>query len=245
MPKSKSIKKVVLAYSGGLDTSVIVPWLKENYGCEVVCFAANVGPGRGAGRAGGQGHRQRRQPAHHPRPARRAGRRLHLPHAARRGGLRAQVPARHLHRPPADRQAPGRGGSRGRGGRRGPRRDRQGQRSGALRADLYRPRPAAEGHRPLARVGHPLARRRHRLCQGAQRAGQGHAEIHLQPGRQPVAPFARGRPAGRPLAGAGRGHVPDLRLRPRMPRTSRPTSRSSSSTARPWRSTGRSSPRPS
>jgi argininosuccinate synthase len=37
------INKVVLAYSGGLDTSVIVPWLKENYGCEVVCFTADVG----------------------------------------------------------------------------------------------------------------------------------------------------------------------------------------------------------
>jgi argininosuccinate synthase len=37
------IKKVVLAYSGGLDTSVIVPWLRENYGCEVVCFTADVG----------------------------------------------------------------------------------------------------------------------------------------------------------------------------------------------------------
>jgi len=37
------VKKVVLAYSGGLDTSVIVPWLKENYGCEVVCFTADVG----------------------------------------------------------------------------------------------------------------------------------------------------------------------------------------------------------
>lgn len=45
-PKSKpSVKKVVLAYSGGLDTSVIVPWLKENYGCEVVCFCADVGQG--------------------------------------------------------------------------------------------------------------------------------------------------------------------------------------------------------
>lgn len=43
--EKKSIKKVVLAYSGGLDTSVIVPWLKENYGCEVVCFCANVGQG--------------------------------------------------------------------------------------------------------------------------------------------------------------------------------------------------------
>ncbi|KAI3435287.1 Citrulline--aspartate ligase [Psidium guajava] len=37
------LKKVVLAYSGGLDTSVIVPWLRENYGCEVVCFTADVG----------------------------------------------------------------------------------------------------------------------------------------------------------------------------------------------------------
>ncbi|MFP4321400.1 MAG: argininosuccinate synthase [Anaerolineales bacterium] len=37
------IKKVVLAYSGGLDTSVIVPWLKENYNCEVVTFTANLG----------------------------------------------------------------------------------------------------------------------------------------------------------------------------------------------------------
>jgi argininosuccinate synthase len=37
------VKKVVLAYSGGLDTSVIVPWLKNNYGCEVVCFCADLG----------------------------------------------------------------------------------------------------------------------------------------------------------------------------------------------------------
>ena len=40
-----SIKKVVLAYSGGLDTSAIVPWLKENYGCEVIAFVADVGQG--------------------------------------------------------------------------------------------------------------------------------------------------------------------------------------------------------
>ena len=42
-PKKPKINKVVLAYSGGLDTSVIVPWLKENYECEVICFAANLG----------------------------------------------------------------------------------------------------------------------------------------------------------------------------------------------------------
>ncbi len=39
----KTYRKVVLAYSGGLDTSVIIPWLKENYGCEVVAMVANVG----------------------------------------------------------------------------------------------------------------------------------------------------------------------------------------------------------
>jgi len=43
MMTKPEVKKVVLAYSGGLDTSVIVPWLKENYGCEVVCFTADVG----------------------------------------------------------------------------------------------------------------------------------------------------------------------------------------------------------
>lgn len=40
-----SIKKVVLAYSGGLDTSVIVKWLQENYHCEVVTFTADIGQG--------------------------------------------------------------------------------------------------------------------------------------------------------------------------------------------------------
>ncbi len=41
----KQYKKVVLAYSGGLDTSVIIPWLKENYGCEVIAVSGNVGQG--------------------------------------------------------------------------------------------------------------------------------------------------------------------------------------------------------
>ena len=40
---SEKINKVLLAYSGGLDTSAIIPWLIENYHCEVVCYCANVG----------------------------------------------------------------------------------------------------------------------------------------------------------------------------------------------------------
>src|SRR5438552_5178824 len=41
----KSIKKIVLAYSGGLDTSIILKWLQETYGCEVVTFTADLGQG--------------------------------------------------------------------------------------------------------------------------------------------------------------------------------------------------------
>ena len=44
--KSKKIKKIVLAYSGGLDTSVILPWLRETYKCPVIAFAAELGQGQ-------------------------------------------------------------------------------------------------------------------------------------------------------------------------------------------------------
>ena len=46
MASKKDIKKVVLAYSGGLDTSIIIPWLKENYNnCEVIAVSGDVGQG--------------------------------------------------------------------------------------------------------------------------------------------------------------------------------------------------------
>lgn len=40
---NKKYNKIVLAYSGGLDTSVLIPWLKENYGAEIVAVSGNVG----------------------------------------------------------------------------------------------------------------------------------------------------------------------------------------------------------
>ena len=43
--KKQEIKKIVLAYSGGLDTSIILKWLKNEYGCEVVAFSADLGQG--------------------------------------------------------------------------------------------------------------------------------------------------------------------------------------------------------
>ena len=41
----KDVKKIVLAYSGGLDTSVILKWLQQEYQCEVVTFTADLGQG--------------------------------------------------------------------------------------------------------------------------------------------------------------------------------------------------------
>ncbi len=51
MTASQSIKKVVLAYSGGLDTSIILKWLQQTYGCEVVTFTADLGQGEELGPA--------------------------------------------------------------------------------------------------------------------------------------------------------------------------------------------------
>ena len=56
------VKKVVLAYSGGLDTSVILKWLKNEYGCDVIAFTAR-GPREASARP-----RSRQMPTHHPRP---------------------------------------------------------------------------------------------------------------------------------------------------------------------------------
>ncbi len=45
MPTPQQVRRAVLAYSGGLDTSIIVHWLKQRYGCEVVCYCSDVGQG--------------------------------------------------------------------------------------------------------------------------------------------------------------------------------------------------------
>src|SRR5437764_15280528 len=45
MNTDKNIRKIVLAYSGGRHTSVMLRWLKEHYQCEVVCYCADVGQG--------------------------------------------------------------------------------------------------------------------------------------------------------------------------------------------------------
>ena len=84
---SGSVKKVVLAYSGGLDTSVILRWLQDTYRCEVVTFTADLGqgeelePARSQGRDDGGLADLRRGPAGGVRP------RLRLPDVPRQHGL--------------------------------------------------------------------------------------------------------------------------------------------------------------
>ena len=81
------VKKCVLAYSGGLDTSVIVPWLQGELRLRGDLRHRRPGPGGGAGRPGGQGPGQRRQQDLHRGPARRVPDRLCLPHAEGRRHL--------------------------------------------------------------------------------------------------------------------------------------------------------------
>ena len=167
-----SVKKVVLAYSGGLDTSIIIPWLKEHYGgAEVIAFCGDVGQGddydavkkkaidTGASKCVVEG------PPGGVRP------RLLLQGALRRGDLRGQLPPRHRAGASAAGLPPDPGGHRGRRRRPLPRRHREGQRPGALRGDLRGLRPPPDGDRSLARVGHPLPRGRPRLRRQARHPG--------------------------------------------------------------------------
>src|ERR1700721_830646 len=100
--------KIVLAYSGGLDTSVIVKWLRETYDAEIITFAADIGQeeelkglSRKARSTGASGPSP-------PPPGRRVRPRLRLPHDTRGGGVRGAVPPWHVHRPAADREGAGR-----------------------------------------------------------------------------------------------------------------------------------------
>ena len=236
-----SPKKVVLAYSGGLDTSIILKWLETEYGCEVVTFTADLGQGEELEPARAQGRAARRQARQHLHrgPARGVRPRLRLPDVPRQHPLRGPVPARHLDRPPADRQAPGRDRRRDRRRRHRPRRHRQGQRPGPLRARRLRARPVDHRHRPLAPLG-PTSRTRllefAEAHQNPDRQGQARRGPVLGR-RQPPAHLLRGQGAREPGRGSAcltSTSAPSTRRR----RPTRPnTSRSASRRATPSRST--------
>ena len=147
------VKKVVLAYSGGLDTSIILKWLQETYGCEVVTFTADLGQG------------EELEPARKKAemlgikeifiedlreefvrdfvfPMFRANALYEGVYLLGTSIARPLIAKRQIEIARADRRR-----------RRCPRRHRQGQRPGALRAQLLRAEARHQGHRAVARVG--------------------------------------------------------------------------------------------
>ena len=156
-------RKVVLAYSGGLDTSIIIPWLKETYGCEVIAMIGDVGQqedlkaakqkalATGASSATIEDLREEFL-TEYIWPTLRAG--AVYEHKYLLGTSMAR---------PGARQAPGGNRPRNRRRRGRARLHGQGQRPGAVRAGLQSHRAESENHRAVARVDHQFARRRHRL----------------------------------------------------------------------------------
>ena len=155
-------KRVCLAYSGGLDTSVILRWLIEEYGCEVVAYCADVG--------------QEEELSGLPEKAKASGAVDCVVRDVREEFVRDYVfPAIRgaaiyegtyllgtaLARPLIAKHHVEVARETGCDAAR-PRRDGQGQRPGALRAHLPGARPRAARHRALARVGPALAHRLHR-----------------------------------------------------------------------------------
>ena len=228
----KAVRKAALAYSGGLDTSIIIPWLKENYGCEVVAVAVDVGQAEET--AGLKEKALADGRLRLPPPRREGGVRdgVPLPRPARRRGLRARVPPRHLDRAAPHRREAGRGRAGDRLRRARPRLHREGERPGPLRAGLPGPRAGARRHRAVARVGHHLARGGDRLRGRAEDPRHRDEEGALLARPEPLAHLARGRPprgpgvrAGgvdvqadrRPAEGARRAGAGDDRVREGLP----------------------------
>ena len=199
-------KRVVLAYSGGLDTSVAVKWIQEEWGAEVIALAVDVGQqaddpwdeiraARPRGRRGRGAGRRRRAPSS---PTSTSCPRIHA-NALYEGkyplvsALSRPVIAKHLvARRPRVRRRRGR-----------PRLHRQGQRPGAVRGVGARARARPRGARAGAGVGlHP--RRQHRLRGQARHPDQRHQEEPVLDRREPLGPRHRVRDDRGPVGLAAR-----------------------------------------
>ena len=209
MPSRPAVRTIALAYSGGLDTSIIVPWLQRALSTR----ASSASPptsarGRRAGGRAREGARLRRRGVLRRGPARGVRPRLHLPDAPRRRHLQPEVPARHLDGAAAHRQAPGRGrapvgadalahGCTGKG-------------NDQVRFELTYAtlRARAAGHRAVARVGHPQPRGRASTTRPAKGIPVAATKEKIYSrDAQPLAPLPRGRQPRGPATRAGRGHV--------------------------------------
>ena len=201
------MERIVLAYSGGLDTSVAIPWLAETYGAEVIAVTLEPRPGResrrGSRARAGCRARSTRTSSTSSRSSRRstscpalqAGAiyedRYPLATALGRPLIASKlVEVAHLET----------------GRRHRPRLHRQGQRPGALRRVGAGARPDHEGVAP-ARVWGMTRADEIDYARGARHPGAGHEEEPLQHRREPVGPFDRVRHPRGPVGGAARGRL--------------------------------------
>ena len=203
-------KKVVLAYSGGLDTSIILKWLETEYGCEVVTFTADLGQGEELEPARKKAELLGVRPENifiedlreefvrdFVFPMFRANAEYEGLYLLGTSIARPLIAKRLVEIAAADRRRRDRA-----------RRHRQGQRPGAIRACGLCARPLDQGHRALARVGPELAHEAPGVRRGApdpDRQGQARRGAVLGR-REPAAHLVRGQGARGPGRG-GAGYV--------------------------------------
>ena len=221
---------MLLLYSGGLDTSVMLKWIQDSYEAEVVCLTVNLGqPGEDYEVIEGKALQLGALECHVVDAREEFAR--EYPAAGDQGqrDLRRRLPAVHRARAPADRQARGRAGTRERLRHDRARLHRQGQRPGAHRGDDRDARTRAEGDRAGALVadgargGDRLRARARHPDQGAGRRGR-RAVLDR---RQPL-----GTLLGGPLDRGSRARPRRRRLPARhAARSARPTTRRRSSWA--------------
>ncbi len=191
-------KKVALAYSGGLDTSIIIPWLKENYGCEVVAVCGDIG--QGGDELTGLEAKARATGASevHVADMREEFVSEYLWRVVRAGGeyehkyLLGTSIARPLLAKKQVEVALATGCDALAHGCTG-----KGNDQVRFRDHLQSAGPASGGHCAVARMGHRLARRRHRLRRQAQRSDRAVHHQDLQPRPQHLAHLPRRRSVGR------------------------------------------------
>ena len=157
--KQDGVKKVVLAYSGGLDTSIILKWLQTTYGCEVVTFTADLGQGEELEPAREKALLLGIKPENifiedlreefvrdYVFPMFRANALYEGQYLLGTSIARPLIAKKQIEIAETGRRRCG-----------GARRDRQGQRPGALRARLLRAQARRQGDRAVARMGPRLA----------------------------------------------------------------------------------------
>ena len=240
---SGDVKKVVLAYSGGLDTSVILKWLEETYGCEIVTFTADLGQGEELEPARAKAEMFGVKEIYIEDLREEFVRDYVFPMFRANAVYEGRLSAGHVHRPPADRQAP----------------DRDRPETGADACPMAPPARATircgsssaitrstrhQGDCALARMGSDV---RTKLIEYAEatRSRSRRTSAAKRPSRSTptFCTFRRRQGAGRSL-GESPEYIYSRSVAPRTRPIRRPISRSVSSTAIRWPSTARRCRRP-